>query len=81
MLAAAGLTLTEATGTLATEMVAVAVFPSLVAETVVDPAATAVTRPDDETVATPPVELDQLTARPTKTLPAESRVVAASCVD
>ena len=80
MLAAAGLTLTEATGTLATVIVAVAVFPSLVAETVVEPAAPAVTRPDDETAATPPFELDQLTARPTKTLPAESRVLAASCV-
>ena len=79
MLAEAGVTVTEATGTFVTVMAAFAVFPWLVADTIADPAATAVTRPDAETVATAPLALVQLTVRPTRGLPAESCVLAVSC--
>jgi phage terminase large subunit-like protein len=62
-----------------TVIVAVPFFPSLVAVSVALPAATAVTRPLADTVATAGALLAQVTTRPVKTLPAESFVVAASC--
>jgi len=46
---------------------------------VIEPAATAVTRPDAETVATAGTLLDQLIARPVRTFPDASRAVAVSC--
>src|SRR6185436_1816008 len=52
---------------------------SLVAVIVADPAATAVTRPLAETVATAAALLDHVTTRPVNVLPAESFVVALSC--
>jgi hypothetical protein len=54
-------------------------LPSLLAVIVAVPSATAVTRPDDETVATAGLLDPQLTARPVSTLPTESSVVAVSC--
>jgi len=75
-LAGDGVTVTVATGTIVTVMVEVPLFPSLVAVIVADPAATAVTSPLAETVATPLALLDQVTARPLSTVPAESLVVA-----
>jgi hypothetical protein len=55
-------------------------LPSLVAVIVAEPAATPVTTPLDDTVATPVLELDHVTARPVSTLLLASRVVAVSCV-
>ena len=55
-------------------------FPSLVAVIVVLPAATAVTTPCADTVATAVFELDHVTARPFNTLPTASLSVAVSCV-
>src|SRR6266853_423552 len=78
MLAVAGLTVTDATGT-ATVAVAMPLCPSLVAVIVALPAATPVTSPLAETVATPAALLDQLTARPVRGLLAESNVAALSC--
>src|SRR5207247_9762829 len=57
----------------------VPLLPSLVAVIVADPAATPVTSPLAETVATAGALLDQVTIRPVSTLPAESFVVAVSC--
>src|SRR6266566_1508887 len=62
-----------------TVTVAVPVLPSLVAVIVAEAAATPVTRPLAETVATPGALLAQVTTRPVSTLPAESFVVAVSC--
>jgi len=59
---------------------AVPLLPSLVAVIVAEPAATAVTTPLAETVATPVALLDHVTVRPVRTLLAESVVVALSCV-
>src|SRR6266568_2913480 len=73
----AGLTVTEATGTAVTVTEAVPLFPSLVAVIVLVPAATPVTRPVADTVATAGTLLAQVTTRPGSTLPAESFVVAA----
>ena len=56
------------------------VFVSLVAVIVADPAATAVTIPFDDTVATPLLLLDQVTTRPVSTFPFTSRVTAVACV-
>src|SRR5207244_4223742 len=75
----AGLTLTEATGTLVTVTLAVPVLPSLVAVIVPVPAATPVTKPVAATVITALLLLVQVTARPFSTLPVASVVVAASC--
>ena len=75
----AGATVTEATGTMMDVTVLVPLFPSLVAVIVADPAATAVTRPPAETVATAGALLDHVMTRPLSTLPAESFVVALSC--
>src|SRR6266566_1612822 len=81
MLADVGLTVTEATGTLATVMVALLLLPSLVAVTVAEPRTTAVTRPLPLTVATAGLLLAQLTTRPMSGLPAESWVMAVSCAE
>jgi len=76
----AGLTVTVATGTFATVIAAVPLFPSLVAVIVAVPAATPVTRPLADTVAIARFELDHATARPASTFPAASFVVALSWV-
>src|SRR5438552_1975726 len=78
--AVAGLTVTDATGTIATVTLAVPLFPSLVAVIVADPAATPVTSPAADTVAIAVFELVQLITRPLSTLPAASLVTALSCV-
>ena len=73
---------TVATGTDAgalTVIVALALLPSLVAVTCVEPAATAVTRPLELTVAIALLPLDQVTTRPVSTLLFASRVVAVTC--
>jgi hypothetical protein len=57
-----------------------ALTPSTCAEIVAPPAATAVTRPVDDTVATVAEELDQFTTRSASNAPAVSRTVAVSCV-
>src|SRR6266576_2798309 len=62
-----------------TLIVAVPLFPSLVAVIVADPAETAVTRPLAETVATAGALLDHVTTRPVSVLPAASLVAALSC--
>jgi|SRR5688500_2113333 len=54
--------------------------PSLVAVICTVPTATAVTRPDPETVATAELLELQLTARPVRTALLASRVVAVACV-
>ena len=61
-----------------TVMVAVPVRPSLVAVMVAEPAATPVTSPLAETVATPLALVVHATGRPVSTLPPASRSVAAS---
>src|SRR6266699_43506 len=76
MLPEVGLTVTDATGTRTTVIVAVPVFPSLVARIVVEPTATPVTRPLAFTVATDVESEDQVIVRPVRMLPAESRGVA-----
>src|SRR6266851_4330886 len=78
-LAIAGLTVTDATGTLVTVTVAVPDLPSLVAVIVADPAATPVTNPLALTVATAGALLDQVTTRPLSVAPAASLVTAESC--
>src|SRR5438034_1384037 len=78
--AVAGLTVTDATGTIATVTLAVPLFPSLVAVIVADPAATPVTSPAADTVAIAVFELVHATARPVSTFPAASFSVALSCV-
>src|SRR5438132_4685965 len=79
MFAAAGLTLTDATGTRLTVTAALPAFPSLVAVIVADPAAAPVTSPLADTVATAQALDVQATARPVSTLPAASLSVAVSC--
>src|SRR5205823_6466012 len=79
MVAVAGVTATEATGTAATVTVALPAFPSLVAVIVADPAALLVTRPLGLTVATAVLLLAHVTVRPVSALPAESFGVAVSC--
>jgi hypothetical protein len=80
ILAVAGLTVTEATGTPLTVTAAVPVLPSLVAAIVAPPVATPVTTPLAFTVATEVLALAQLTDRPIKGAPVESAGVAESCV-
>jgi hypothetical protein len=53
---------------------------SLVAVIVAEPAATPVTTPNDETVATEGAELDHVTARSVTTAPVESLTRAVACV-
>src|SRR5438093_7333578 len=79
MLAEAGLTVTDATGTRFTVTAAVPLCPSLVAVIVAAPAATPVTSPVEDTVATAGVPDAQVTARPVSTLPAASFRVVVSC--
>src|SRR2546422_7478028 len=78
-LADAGLTVTDATGTPLTVMLAVPLWPSLVAVMVTAPATTPVTSPLLLTVAIVLSLDDQLIARPVKGLPLASRGVAVSC--
>src|SRR5207247_388283 len=59
-LADAGVTATEATGTLVTEMADVPLFPPLVAVIVAEPTATPVTKPLLPTVTAPVLELVQV---------------------
>jgi hypothetical protein len=66
------------TGTRFTVTVDVPDCPSLVAVIVVDPGISAVTSPDCETVATSGLLDDHETARPVRTLPFASFVVALS---
>jgi hypothetical protein len=76
MLVAAGVTLTVATGIGLIVIVALPLFPSLVAVMLALPALTAVTTPAEETVATPGSPEDQLIIRPLRVLPLASRVTA-----
>src|SRR6266576_1639239 len=78
-LAEGGVTVTEATGAPATVMLAVPLWPSLVAVMVTDPAVTPVTSPLPLTVAMLLLLDDQLMARPVNGLPLASRGVAVSC--
>ena len=75
-----GLTLTDATATLATVIRAVPVFPLDVAVIVADPGANPVTNPVAETVTADGLELDQATVWPVSTVPFASLMVAASCL-
>src|SRR4051812_11469031 len=77
----AGDTVTDATGTTVTVIVAAPLCPSLVAVIVAEPTATAVTRPFADTVATLDALLDHVIVRPVSTLPAASLVVAVGCPD
>jgi hypothetical protein len=79
MLAVAGLTVTDATGTWVTVTAALPLFPSLVAVMVAEPAAFPVTSPLALTVATAVLPLAQLTVRPERALPLASFGVAVSC--
>ena len=74
----AGFTVTAATGTTLVDTVAVPLFPSLVAVIVAAPAATAVTRPLPDTVATAGALLAQVTTRPVRGLPFASFGIALS---
>jgi hypothetical protein len=79
--AVSGLTSTEATGTGTTVTLALPLCPSLVAVTLVEPGATAVTRPvDGLTVATDAFPIDQVTVRPVSTVPSCALVVAVNCL-
>src|SRR5437867_1675036 len=78
-MAVAGLITTDATGTLATLIAADPLFPSLVAVIVADPAATPVTSPLADTVATAAFPLVHGTAPPARMFPAASSSVAVSC--
>jgi len=62
-----------------TVIAAVPLCPSLVAVIVAGPAATPVTSPVDETVATALLLVVHVTARPVSTFPDASFVVAVSC--
>src|SRR3989454_11199586 len=77
--AVAGLTVTDATGTVATVIAAVPLFPSLVAVSVAAPTATPVACPAPFTVATAGLLLDHVTVRPPNGLPKASRVIAKYC--
>jgi hypothetical protein len=70
---------TVATGGGVTVTDDVPLFPSLVAVMVADPAATAVTKPLEDTVAMDALDVDQVILRPVRTLPPPSRRVAWSC--
>jgi hypothetical protein len=71
---------TVATGDGVTVRVALPDIPSLVAIIVVEPAPTAVTSPDDETVATAELPVLQVTTRPVRMVLPASNVVAVACV-
>src|SRR5712692_4598916 len=76
MLAEAGVTVTEATGTPDTVIAEVPLFPSQVAVTFAVPAATPVTSPLAFTVAAAVLSLDQVTTRPVSAVPPASFGVA-----
>jgi len=78
-LAAAGLTVTDATGTFVVVTPAVPLLPSHAAVMIAVPTATAATSPVPFTVATPPLSLVHVTVRPVKTFPLASFGVAVSC--
>src|SRR6266516_6034893 len=77
--AVAGFTVTDATGTVLTVIVAVPLCPSEIAVIVAEPAATPVTSPLALTVATAVLPLAQVIVRPVRVLPFASLGVAASC--
>src|SRR5947207_15688106 len=79
MVAVAGVTATEATGTTSTVTFALPAFPSLVAVIVADPAALLVARPLGRTLATAVWLLAQVTVRPVGALPADSFGCSVSC--
>jgi hypothetical protein len=72
-------TVTEATGAIATVIEEVPLCPSLVAVTVVVPAAAAVTRPFASTVAAAAMLETQVIVRPVTTVPFASLVTAVNC--
>ena len=76
----AGLTVTEATGTFVTAIAVVPLCPSLVAVIVAVPAARAVARPADVTLAISELELDHVIARPAKIVPLLSLATAVSWI-
>src|SRR6266404_6454904 len=76
----AGATVTEATGTFVTVTADVALFPSVVAVIVAEPAATPVTNPLAETVAAATLLVAHVTARPLRAVPFASCGVAVSWV-
>src|SRR5207245_9493134 len=78
MLADAGETCSDATGTVVTVTGTAVLLPSLVAVMLADPWATLVTKPLLLTLATVASLLDQEIERPARRLPAQSAVVAAS---
>src|SRR2546426_10494000 len=79
MVAVAGETATEATGTIVTVIVAVLLLPSLVAVIVAGPGVTPATRPLPLTVATLVSPLAHVTVRPVRVPPPKSLGVAVSC--
>ena len=72
-------TLTVATGACVTVMVALPVFPSLVAVMVAVPTPIPETTPCPSTVATALLSEDHVTVRPVSVLPLASSVVAVAC--
>jgi hypothetical protein len=80
-LAVAGLTVTEATGTVVTVIADPPACPSLVAVIVALPVATLLTRPLPFTVATAAFVVAHVTIRPLNGLPSASFGVAVSCTD
>ena len=74
--AAAGLTVTEATGALVTVKADVPLCPSLVAMIVAEPVATPVTNPFAEAVAAAALLVAQVTTRPLRAVPFASFGVA-----
>src|SRR6266704_6449501 len=81
MVAEAGLTVTDATGTFVTVIAAVPLLASLVAVIVADPGAMPVTSPFTSATATNVLLLDHVTVRPESGLPLASCGVAVSCAD
>ena len=77
---AAGLTVTDATGTLVTVMAALSLCPSLVALMVAEPATFPLTSPLPFTDATVVFELAHVTVRPLSGFPFESFGVAVSWI-
>jgi hypothetical protein len=80
-IAAAGFTVTVATGIGLTVITAVEVLPPAVALTVTDPAASAVSKPVEEIDAIAGSELDQCTVRFETTCPVAVVNVAVNCSD
>jgi len=76
IVAVAGVTVTDATGTTITARAAVSARPSLVAMMDVEPTATPVATPEPLTLATAGAVELHVTTRPVRMPPAESRSVA-----